>query len=167
MKRGMQLVDKFGAVRDLPLAIDQRRACPRLSPTRTRATVDSSFPFFGRLTSTYKSVGMLAMQKNASHHLRRRCAQPEARTRRCRRTPRVTRKVGGRTRWDTALISTMSSVRRTGRISQTRCSTSRHATAVVDREAWCAPLLSSISGCTGCGKVVRNMKGCAGISLNL
>lgn len=65
MKRGMQLVDKFGAVRDLPLAID-RGGMPAFVADQNAGDRGLFVPFFGRLTSTYKSVGMLAMQKNAS-----------------------------------------------------------------------------------------------------
>ena len=64
-KRGMILVDKFGAVRELPLAMD-RGALPAFVADQNAGDRGLFVPFFGRLTSTYKSVGMLAMQKNAA-----------------------------------------------------------------------------------------------------
>jgi len=64
-KRGMQLVDKFGAVRELPHALDNG-GMPAFVADQNAGDRGLFVPFFGRLTSTYKSVGMLAMQKNAS-----------------------------------------------------------------------------------------------------
>jgi KDO2-lipid IV(A) lauroyltransferase len=64
-KRGMQLVDKFGAVRELPIALDNG-GMPAFVADQNAGDRGLFVPFFGRLTSTYKSVGMLAMQKNAT-----------------------------------------------------------------------------------------------------
>lgn len=64
-KRGMRMVDKFGAVRELPDAMD-RGGMPAFVADQNAGDRGLFVPFFGRLTSTYKSVGMLAMQKNAS-----------------------------------------------------------------------------------------------------
>ena len=63
-KRGMMMVDKFGAVRELPRAM-QRGGLPAFVADQNAGDRGLFVPFFGRLTSTYKSVGMLAMQTNA------------------------------------------------------------------------------------------------------
>lgn len=64
-KRGMMMVDKFGAVRELPRAM-QRGGLPAFVADQNAGDRGLFVPFFGRLTSTYKSVGMLAMQTNSS-----------------------------------------------------------------------------------------------------
>lgn len=63
-KRGMMMVDKFGAVRELPRAM-QRGGMPAFVADQNAGDRGLFVPFFGRLTSTYKSVGMLAMQTGA------------------------------------------------------------------------------------------------------
>lgn len=63
-KRGMSMVDKFGAVRELPRAMD-RGGLPAFVADQNAGDRGLFVPFFGRLTSTYKSIAMLAMQKNA------------------------------------------------------------------------------------------------------
>jgi KDO2-lipid IV(A) lauroyltransferase len=63
-RRGLMLVDKFGAVQRLPTLVSQG------APTAFVADQNGGdrgvfVPFFGRLTSTYKSIGLLALQFNA------------------------------------------------------------------------------------------------------
>lgn len=68
-RRGMTLVDKFGAVRTLPKVIV---AGPRGTGSPVGFVADQNagdrgifVPYFGRLASTYKSIGLLAMQFDA------------------------------------------------------------------------------------------------------
>lgn len=63
-RRGLTLVDKFGAVRQLPNLI--RSGAPVGFVADQNGGDRGIFtPFFNRLTSTYKSIGLLAMQFNA------------------------------------------------------------------------------------------------------
>lgn len=68
-RRGMTLVDKFGAVRSLPKVVapsDGRAGSPVGFVADQNAGDRGVFvPYFGRLASTYKSIGLLAMQFNA------------------------------------------------------------------------------------------------------
>lgn len=64
-RRGLTLVSKFGAVRALPPAI--RAGHPAgLVADQSGGDRGLFVPFFGRLTSTYKSIGLLAMQTGAT-----------------------------------------------------------------------------------------------------
>lgn len=63
-RRGMTLVDKFGAVQRLP-GIMAGGAPPAFVADQNGGDRGVFVPFFGRLTSTYKSIGLLAMQFNA------------------------------------------------------------------------------------------------------
>lgn len=68
-RRGMILVDKFGAVRTLPKVIapdDGRSSSPVAFVADQNAGDRGVFvPYFGRLASTYKSIGLMAMQFDA------------------------------------------------------------------------------------------------------
>jgi KDO2-lipid IV(A) lauroyltransferase len=63
-RRGMTLVDKFGAVQRLPTLI-REGAPPAFVADQNGGDRGVFVPFFNRLTSTYKSIGLLAMQFNA------------------------------------------------------------------------------------------------------
>jgi KDO2-lipid IV(A) lauroyltransferase len=64
-RRGLSLVSKFGAVRALPPLI--RAGHPAgLVADQSGGDRGLFVPFFGRLTSTYKSIGLLAMQTGAT-----------------------------------------------------------------------------------------------------
>lgn len=69
-RRGMTLVDKFGAVRSLPKVVappDGRAGSPVGFVADQNAGDRGVFvPYFGRLASTYKSIGLLAMQFDAA-----------------------------------------------------------------------------------------------------
>lgn len=63
--RGLKLVDKFGAVRQLPGMV--RNGAPVGFVADQNGGDRGVFvPFFNRLTSTYKSIGLLAMQFDAT-----------------------------------------------------------------------------------------------------
>ncbi len=64
-RRGLTLVNKFGAVRALPPVL---RAGHPVGLVADQSGGDRGLftPFFGRLTSTYKSIGLLALQTNAT-----------------------------------------------------------------------------------------------------
>lgn len=64
-RQGLNLVSKFGAMKELPIAL---RANQPVGFVADQNGGDRGVfvPFFGRLTSTYKSIGLLAMQHNAS-----------------------------------------------------------------------------------------------------
>lgn len=63
-RRGLTLVSKFGAVRALPPVL--RRGEPAgLVADQSGGDRGIFAPYFGRLTSTYKSIGLLAMQTGA------------------------------------------------------------------------------------------------------
>jgi Kdo2-lipid IVA lauroyltransferase/acyltransferase len=62
---GLALVDKFGAVHQLPKIV--RQGAPVAFVADQNGGDRGVFvPFFNRLTSSYKSIGLLAMQFNAS-----------------------------------------------------------------------------------------------------
>ncbi len=63
-RRGLMLVSKFGAVRALPPVL---KAGQPVGLVADQSGGDRGIfvPFFGRLTSTYKSIGLLALQTNA------------------------------------------------------------------------------------------------------
>jgi KDO2-lipid IV(A) lauroyltransferase len=64
-RQGLTLVSKFGAMKTLPPAL--RAGVPiGLVADQNGGERGVFVPFFGRLTSTYKSIGLLAMQANAS-----------------------------------------------------------------------------------------------------
>ncbi len=63
-RRGLTLVSKFGAVRALPPVLEQGRLVG-LVADQSGGPRGVFTPFFGRLTSTYKSIGLLALQTNA------------------------------------------------------------------------------------------------------
>lgn len=60
-RRGLTLVSKFGAIRALPPVI-KRGEPAGLVADQSGGDRGIFAPFFGRLTSTYKSIGLLAMQ---------------------------------------------------------------------------------------------------------
>jgi KDO2-lipid IV(A) lauroyltransferase len=64
-RRGLTLVSKFGAVRALPPVLERGEPVG-LVADQSGGDRGLFCPFFGRLTSTYKSVGILAMQSNAT-----------------------------------------------------------------------------------------------------
>ncbi|MBL8876220.1 MAG: hypothetical protein JNM86_10535 [Phycisphaerae bacterium] len=64
-KRGLTLVSKFGAIRALPEGM--KNGVPAgLVADQNGGDYGVFVPYFGRLTSTYKSIGILAMQFNAT-----------------------------------------------------------------------------------------------------
>jgi Kdo2-lipid IVA lauroyltransferase/acyltransferase len=64
-RRGLILVDKFGALRQLPGLV--RRGAPIAFVADQNGGDRGLFvPYFNRLTSTYKSIGLLALQFNAT-----------------------------------------------------------------------------------------------------
>ncbi|MFZ4576729.1 MAG: lysophospholipid acyltransferase family protein, partial [Phycisphaerales bacterium] len=63
-RRGLTLVSKFGAMRALPPVL-QARFPVGLVADQSGGDRGLFVPFFGRLTSTYKSIGLLAMQTGA------------------------------------------------------------------------------------------------------
>jgi Kdo2-lipid IVA lauroyltransferase/acyltransferase len=64
-RRGLTLVDKFGALRQLPELV--QRGTPLAFVADQNGGDRGMFvPFFNRLTSTYKSVGLLALQFDAT-----------------------------------------------------------------------------------------------------
>ncbi len=64
-RRGLTLVDKFGAVRQLP-EIMSRGGPVGFVADQNGGDRGVFVPFFGRLTSTYKSIGLLALQFEAT-----------------------------------------------------------------------------------------------------
>jgi KDO2-lipid IV(A) lauroyltransferase len=64
-RRGLTLIDKFGALRQLP---DLVAAGAPVGFVADQNGGDRGVfvPFFNRLASTYKSIGLLAMQFNAT-----------------------------------------------------------------------------------------------------
>lgn len=63
-RHGLTLINKFGAVRALPLVLKDGWPVG-LVADQSGGDRGVFVPFFGRLTSTYKSVGMLALQTGA------------------------------------------------------------------------------------------------------
>jgi Kdo2-lipid IVA lauroyltransferase/acyltransferase len=64
-RRGLTLVSKFGAVRALPPVLRAGRPVG-LVADQSGGDRGLFVPFFGRLTSTYKSIGLLALQTRAT-----------------------------------------------------------------------------------------------------
>jgi KDO2-lipid IV(A) lauroyltransferase len=63
-RRGLRLLDKFGAVRALPAILDRNE--PAAFVADQNAGDRGLFvPYFGRLASTYKSIGLLALREQA------------------------------------------------------------------------------------------------------
>lgn len=62
---GLHLIDKFGAAEELP-GIMARGGMPGFVADQNAGDRGIFVPFFGRLASTYKSIGLLAMQTNAT-----------------------------------------------------------------------------------------------------
>ena len=62
--RGLFLLDKFGAMRQAP-GIMARGEMLAFTADQNAGARGMFLPFFDRLTSTYKSIGLLAMQYNA------------------------------------------------------------------------------------------------------
>lgn len=63
-RRGLQLVDKFGAVHAVPKLMEEKRAVAFVAD-QNAGDRGVFVPFFGRLTSTYKSIGLIALKHNA------------------------------------------------------------------------------------------------------
>jgi Kdo2-lipid IVA lauroyltransferase/acyltransferase len=64
-RRGLMLLDKFGALKQLP-EIMQSGGCVGFVADQNGGDRGVFVPFFDRLSSTYKSVGLLAMQFGAT-----------------------------------------------------------------------------------------------------
>jgi KDO2-lipid IV(A) lauroyltransferase len=64
-RRGLTLVSKFGAMRVMPGCLEKRQPIG-LVADQSGGDRGVFTPFFGRLTSTYKSIGLLAMQSRAT-----------------------------------------------------------------------------------------------------
>lgn len=63
-RRGLELVDKFGAVHAVPRLLEEKRAVAFVAD-QNAGDRGVFVPFFGRLTSTYKSIGLMALKYNA------------------------------------------------------------------------------------------------------
>jgi KDO2-lipid IV(A) lauroyltransferase len=63
-RRGLQLVDKFGAVHAVPRLLEDKQAVAFVAD-QNAGDRGVFVPFFGRLTSTYKSIGLMALRHNA------------------------------------------------------------------------------------------------------
>ncbi len=63
--RGLTLLSKFGAVRTIPPML-ARRVPVGLVADQSGGDRGVFVPYFGRLTSTYKSIGLLAMESGAT-----------------------------------------------------------------------------------------------------
>lgn len=64
-RRGLKLLDKFGAVDQLPGLLDSGESVAFVAD-QNAGDKGLFVPFFGRLTSTYKSIGLLAMKHRAA-----------------------------------------------------------------------------------------------------
>jgi KDO2-lipid IV(A) lauroyltransferase len=64
-RRGLVLLDKFGALREIPALLDARAPIGFVAD-QNAGDRGLFVPFFGRLASTYKSIGMLAYHHRAS-----------------------------------------------------------------------------------------------------
>ncbi|GIW74105.1 MAG: lipid A biosynthesis lauroyl acyltransferase [Phycisphaerales bacterium] len=62
---GVVMVDKFGAIHRLPKLMEQG-ACPGFVADQNAGDRGVFVPYFGRLTSSYKSIGLLAMRFGAT-----------------------------------------------------------------------------------------------------
>ncbi len=63
-RRGLQLVDKFGAVHAVPRLLEDKQSVAFVAD-QNAGDRGVFVPFFGRLTSTYKSIGLMALKHNA------------------------------------------------------------------------------------------------------
>src|SRR5262249_46660752 len=64
-RQGMTMVSKFGAVHDLPRCL--KAGIPvGLVADQNGGDRGTFVPYFGRLTSTYKSIGLMALQHDAT-----------------------------------------------------------------------------------------------------
>lgn len=64
-RRGLVLLDKFGALRQIPSLLEARAPIGFVAD-QNAGDRGMFVPFFGRLASTYKSIGMAAYQSRAS-----------------------------------------------------------------------------------------------------
>ena len=62
---GMIMVDKFGAMQQLPKLMEQG-ACPAFAADQNAGERGVFVPYFGRLVSSYKSIGLLALKYGAT-----------------------------------------------------------------------------------------------------
>lgn len=62
---GVIMIDKFGAMHQLPKLME-RGACPAFVADQNAGDRGVFVPYFGRLASSYKSIGLLAMKFNAT-----------------------------------------------------------------------------------------------------
>ncbi len=62
---GLRLIDKFGAGGDLPAVISQG-GMPAFVADQNAGDRGIFVPFFGRLASSYKSIGLMALTTNSS-----------------------------------------------------------------------------------------------------
>lgn len=65
-RRGMMLLDKFGAMHQLPQIMREGRGAPAFVADQNAGDRALFVPYFGRLTSTYKSIGLLALEHDAT-----------------------------------------------------------------------------------------------------
>lgn len=63
-RTGMRLIDKFGALRRLPAILDSG-AIPAFVADQNAGERGEYVPFFGRLTSSYRSIAAVAQQRDA------------------------------------------------------------------------------------------------------
>ncbi len=63
-RRGLELVDKFGAMKRMPELLSQNESIAVVADQNAGAR-GLQVPFFGRLASTYKAIGLMAIQHNA------------------------------------------------------------------------------------------------------
>ena len=63
-RRGLELVDKFGAINQLPRLLSQGESVAFVAD-QNAGTRGLHVPFFGRLASSYKSIGLMAIQHRA------------------------------------------------------------------------------------------------------
>lgn len=64
-RRGLMLVDKFGAAKELPALLEKGESLGFVAD-QNAGDRGMFVPFFGRLASTYKTIALLAIQYNAS-----------------------------------------------------------------------------------------------------
>jgi KDO2-lipid IV(A) lauroyltransferase len=62
-RQGLNLVSKFDVMRDIPLVLEAKQTVGFVAD-QSGGDRGMFVPFFGRLTSTYKSIGLMAMQYN-------------------------------------------------------------------------------------------------------
>lgn len=64
-RRGLRLIDKFGAIREIPGLMESRTPVAFVAD-QNAGDRGLFVPYFGRLTSTYKSIGLLAIRHRAA-----------------------------------------------------------------------------------------------------